>query len=141
MSRLFEVSTRLHYGMVFMAELAASHGTPEPVSLQKLCRESGFMSEAYLEEVAAAFRAVGLIQGVRGRHGGYRLAKDPQDISVENIVTALEGPVTLVSCQNGSPDACPMERRCASKDLWQHVRSGLSATLRGMTLRDVVSAK
>lgn len=128
MSGFFRVTARDHSGLILMTSLAERFADGDHLSLQNIAAEMQ-LSQGYLEEVAASLKKAGLIQGKQGPSGGYRLAKDPASITLEDIVTALEGPVALVDCQTSSIP-CPVEGKCSSKRVWnvlqQHIRSALT---------------
>ncbi|HLD18014.1 MAG TPA: aminotransferase class V-fold PLP-dependent enzyme [Patescibacteria group bacterium] len=138
MAHLFEINEKLHYGLILLDALARAYPTEENISLQSVSQKTGFISESYLEEVAAKLREGDLVTGARGRTGGYRLTKDPSEITMEQIVTAVDGPIALVECQTASAPPCPVGNHCASKQAWQKIQDTLVRALRGMTLTDLV---
>ncbi|MGH9073557.1 MAG: RrF2 family transcriptional regulator, partial [Acidimicrobiales bacterium] len=74
------ISSRAHYGLRMMTELAKAHGGP-PLSLAEIARRE-FMPLAYLEQLVAPLRRAGVVEGTRGLHGGYRLARQPGTVTV-----------------------------------------------------------
>ncbi len=117
-----------------MRHLAVRHEAKQPLSLEDVAK-SERISQGYLEEVARLLRAAGLVEGRRGAHGGYVLAKNPSDITVANIVTALEGKTWTPECVGA-----PVRRRGSANDaIWRKVQGQVMATLHGMTLADVVA--
>lgn len=131
---MFEVSERAHAGLQLMAALAVKQD--ERVSLKSLAEEIG-ISGAYLEEVAATLRKANLIEGRQGPGGGYRLIHHPEEITLEQISTALEGKVALVECQSSSLH-CPHERTCRTKSIWSRLQRNIQTQLQSITLRDVL---
>ncbi len=124
MNSLFRVSERNHLGLIFMTQLASqSEGTFLSV---KDAAEHMQMPQGYLEEIAGALKAAGLVAGRQGPGGGYKLAKPSTEISTKEIVEALEGPVSLVACQGGH---CPVESKCQSKKLWSFLQKDVLDTL------------
>lgn len=136
MSNLFHVSARDHGALILMTMLAERHASEGFVSLQDVA-ERMRLSQGYLEEIAAALKKAGLITGKQGPGGGYRLAKKPESISLEEILTALAGPVELVDCQS-SDTPCPVASKCSSKNIWKVVQRNLQKTLRETTLAEAV---
>jgi Rrf2 family protein len=133
MSGLFKVSVREHSAMLLMSALGrVGEGY---TSLQEVA-DSLHISQGYLEEIAASLKKAGLIQGRQGPGGGYRLAKPASGISLEEILTATEGPLALVDCQSGIP--CPVESSCSSKTVWRVVQKSLQDTLRNTTLAETL---
>jgi len=95
------------------------------------------LSQGYLEEIAAVLKKSGLIRGKQGPNGGYRLAKRPDMITLEEILIALEGPVELVDCQSSSTP-CPVSSKCASRNVWKIIQQNLQKTLRETTLASTI---
>lgn len=135
MPNLFHVSARDHGALILMTTLAEAHGTDRLVSLQEVA-DSMQLSQGYLEEIAASLKKAGLVSGKQGPGGGYKLEKDPKQISLEDILTALEGPVALVDCQ--SHGGCPVADKCSSKNIWKVVQRNLQKTLKETTLAEAI---
>lgn len=133
MNSLFRVSERNHFGMIFMTQLAAL-AEGEFLSVKDAAKGMG-MAEGYLEEVSGSLKKAGLVAGRQGPGGGYRLAKGAEEISAEDIVVALEGPVVLVSCLESH--GCPVQEKCQSKNLWGFLQKDVLATLRKTKLSDL----
>lgn len=126
MNSLFRVNERQHGGLILMAELAAAYASERALALSAIAERMN-ISPGYLEEVAGKLKEAGLIVGRRGPGGGYRLTRHPDEITVAEIVTAIEGPIALVDCQKGAP--CPVEANCRSKHIWNRLRTNLVDTL------------
>ncbi len=131
MSHLFQVSARDHSAVVFMSALAES-SFDEWVRLEDVAKDM-HLSHGYLEHVAGALKAAGLIVGRPGPRGGYRLARPGSEISLEDILVALDGPVELVECQ-GSASQCPVAGSCSSQNVWSEVQKALRLILQQTTL-------
>ena len=136
MSQLFQVSARDHGALILMTTLAEHFGGETFVSLQEVADRMQ-LSQGYLEEIAAALKKANLIIGKQGPNGGYRLAKKPEAISLEDILTALEGPIALVDC-HGAHTACPVAAKCSSKNVWKVLQQTIQKTLRETTLAEAV---
>ncbi len=133
MNSLLRVSGRNHLGLILMAELALAD---DFLSLQTVADRMK-LSQGYLEEVATALKQAGLIDGRKGPNGGYRLSKPAQAITIEQVLTAIEGPVAMVECQD-SDKHCPVEHLCTSKSLWDFLYKDVVKTLRKTTLAEIV---
>ena len=131
------LSTRGEYGVRAMVALARAYGE-RPVSLNELA-ESESISLSYLEQLFAELRKAGLVSAVRGAYGGYRLAKQPEEITVGDVVRPLE-PVSLTSCTDpgASRDCCTRRPDCATRVFWQSVNARLAEALDSTTLADLV---
>jgi Rrf2 family cysteine metabolism transcriptional repressor len=138
-------STRSEYGVRVMVELARRGGV-EPVALTEIA-EHERLPLAYLEHLVARLRRAGLIESRRGAHGGYLLAREPQRITMAEVVAALEGEIAPVECITSSPDGsvhCSLEldaqHVCTTKVLWTRVRGAIVQTLEQTTLAELIPA-
>ncbi len=132
-----KVSTRAHYGLRAMTELARMHGNGL-LSLAEISRTEG-LPLAYLEQLIGELRRAGLVEGVRGLHGGYRLTRPPSRITVGDVYRVLEGPIAPVECtaENYLPMSCEREPGCFSRGLWERVRDSITSVLDATTLEDM----
>ena len=101
--RDMKLSTRSRYGVRLMTALACANGE-KPILLKDIAA-SEEISEKYLSLIVIPLRAAGLIKSFRGARGGYNLAQDPSEISLRNIIAALEGEICLVHCIK-QPSSC-----------------------------------
>ena len=133
---MLKVPQKVDHGLMLMRHLAANYAAKQPLSLEDVAKKEG-VSQGYLEEVARLLRAAKLVEGRRGIGGGYVLAKDPADITVANVVTALEGKTWTPECIGETP-----KRRPSSNDaIWRRVQGQVMASLHAMTIADVVATK
>jgi Rrf2 family cysteine metabolism transcriptional repressor len=138
-------STKAEYGVRVMVELAR-RGGDQPVALTEIAEHEG-LPLAYLEHLVARLRRADLVSSRRGAHGGYLLSREPAQITMAEVVEALEGQIAPIECFSTVPDGsihCVMasdpERVCTSKMLWSRVREAIVATLEQMTLADLIPA-
>src|SRR5438128_3043812 len=138
-------STKAEYGVRAMVELAR-HGGEEPVPLAEIAARDG-LPLAYLEHLVARLRKAGLVDSRRGSRGGYLLARSPLQITMAEIVEALEGSIAPIECISETADGaivCSRESDpghvCPTKLLWTRVRFAIVRTLQEMTLADLVLA-
>jgi Rrf2 family protein len=117
-----------------MLELAINSSKGQ-VFLKDIAREEA-ISVKYLSLIIIPLKAAGLVNSMRGAHGGYTLAKHPAKISLKEIVEILEGDTCLVDCVK-NPSACPRSNTCASRDLWTIVSDKISQALCSVTLEDL----
>lgn len=131
-----KLSTRGHYGLLAMVELAKHYGKG-PLSLSEIA-QAGDLPLAYLEQLFGGLRQAGLVEGTRGVKGGYRLTRDPGEITVGEVVRVLEGPIGPVECvvEGESADCCSRSTSCATKELWLRVREGILEVLDNTSLAD-----
>jgi len=136
-------STKAEYGVRVMVELARRAGS-EPVPLAEIAAVDG-MPLAYLEHLVARLRKAGLLDSRRGSRGGYLLARPAGEISMADVVEALEGSIAPIECISEAADGsivCARESSrdhvCPTKLLWTRVRMSIISTLRETTLADLV---
>jgi Rrf2 family protein len=136
-------STKTEYGVRVMVELARRSGE-DPVPLAEIA-STGDLPLAYLEHLVARLRKAGLVDSRRGSRGGYLLARSPTEITMAEVVEALEGAIAPIECISQAPDGsivCSRESDpshvCPTKLLWTRVRFAIVRTLQETTLADVV---
>jgi len=129
------ISTRARYGLRLMLDLALKHGKG-PIFLKEVSR-SQEISEKYLGQIIMPLKAAGLVKSYRGAHGGYTLQRDPDKITLREIVTTLEGDLNLVECV-GDPSSCERFAKCVTQQVWCDVARAVSGTLEATTLADLV---
>ena len=130
-----KLSTRARYGLRAMVDLAA-HTDGAPVMMRAIASNQT-LSKRYLDNIFATLRQEGLVLSVRGAAGGYRLARKPEDIRVDEVVEALEGNILLVHCEDEF-GGCDRHGRCAASEVWWEASKALRDSLRGVTLADLV---
>lgn len=130
-----KLSTRGRYGIHAMYDLALNaSGGPQSI---KAIAERESIPEAYLEQLIAVLKRKGLVNSTRGAQGGYMLARQPEEITVGDVLRALEGGLSLVDCID-EEDACGKSCACPSRIVWMKLRDGLNAIVDGITLRDMI---
>lgn len=139
LSRYFRISSRSHHGLLFVAELARQELRPgaAPISIRSVAEQLG-ISEKYLEELVAALRGASIVRGTRGRGGGYRLAKPSAQLTMGEVVRALEGPIVLAACQDPKVQ-CPHAARCTTKHFFGRLKRAIDGELEGMTVHDLLA--
>lgn len=135
------ISTKGRYGLRALFDLAVYQRTKDsrPVSLREISQRQG-ISEAYLEQLFAPLRHHGLIRSVRGAQGGYILARPASEISVADILEALEGPMAPVDCvreDEGEGEVCSQVENCVAHLVWLRLRDSIAQTLKSITLEDM----
>jgi len=128
------ISSRCEYGLRAMVYLAG-RDDERPVPLPEIAAGEGIPAP-FLERILARLRESGLVKATRGVSGGYQLALDPGAIAVGDVVTALEGPLSLVGCV---PDdgGCERAESCASRVVWRRLDSAITGALNSITLEDL----
>ncbi len=136
-------STKAEYGVRVMVELARRAGD-DPVPLAEIAAHDG-LPLAYLEHLVARLRKAGLVDSRRGSRGGYMLARPSSEITMAEVVEALEGSIAPIECISQAADGsivCSRESSpehvCPTKLLWTRVRLSIVNTLRETTLADLL---
>jgi Rrf2 family cysteine metabolism transcriptional repressor len=133
------VSSKAHYGLRMMTEFAKAYGQG-PLSIAEVARVE-HLPVAYLEQLAAQLRRGGLVESTRGVHGGYTLSRPPDQVSVLDVVTVVEGEVAPVECVSHDyvSGSCVREGDCASRGLWVRLKRSIDAVLSQTTLAELVA--
>jgi Rrf2 family protein len=113
------LTTRSSYGIRALISMAAAYGQEKPLSLKDISKEEE-ISCVYLEQIFNKLKRSGLVKSVRGPKGGYLLSKDPSELTVLEVVTALEDSYAGDRCLCGK-ELCEKASRCASKEVWEEV--------------------
>jgi Rrf2 family protein len=130
-----KLSTRGRYGVRLMLELALHYGEG-PILLKDIAGRQG-ISEKYLWQLINPLKTTGLVNSLRGAHGGYVLGKPPEAISLKAILQILEGPLCLVDCVD-NPALCERSLSCISRDIWGEASKNMQQTLEDTTLAAMV---
>ncbi|MGH2466338.1 MAG: RrF2 family transcriptional regulator [Candidatus Limnocylindrales bacterium] len=131
-------STRGEYGVRLMVELARHHGAG-PVSLAEIAQHEE-LPRPYLEQLVVSLRGAGLVLSTRGAHGGYALAREPDQIRMGEVIRALEGPLAPMVCASEDPThaaLCGRSVFCTVNLLWVKVRAAVAEALDSVLLSDL----
>ncbi len=132
------ISTRSRYGTRLMIYLAEKYDKGN-VLLKDVAKKE-CISEKYLSQIVIPLRMVGLISGSRGANGGYTLTRPPSDITIKEIVEALEGDLYLIDCTMDEK-TCDRSNVCASKEIWTDLSLKIIEFLNNINLEDLVKVK
>ena len=132
------ISTRGRYALRIMLELAQYDQSPY-MSLPLIAEKQG-ISEKYLESIVSLLVKGGLVEGVRGKGGGYRLRRPLQDYSAGEILRLTEGSLAPVSCLEGEENACPRAGQCHTLPMWTKLEGLINSYLDSVTLADLLDA-
>jgi len=130
-----KLSTKGRYGVRLMFDLALHHGSGT-VSLKDVAGRQG-ISEKYLWHLIPPLKNAGLINSTRGSHGGYVLARHPAEITLREILTVLEGPMSLVECID-KPSLCERADTCVAREIWTEVADKMLQSLESFTLEGMM---
>ena len=128
------LTTKGRFAVTAMLDLAL-HGADGPVTLAGIS-ERQKISLSYLEQLFGKLRRRELVESVRGPGGGYHLARDAAQITVADIIRAVDEPIDSTQC--GGRENCHDHQRCMTHELWEELNSTVSGFLSGIRLSDLV---
>lgn len=128
------LTTKGRFAVTAMLDIAL-YEAEKPVTLAGISERQS-ISLSYLEQLFSRLRKQGLVSSVRGPGGGYRIAKPHQDISVSDIITAVDEQVDATQC--GGHENCREDGRCMTHDLWASLNDKILEYLSGVSLAELV---
>ena len=132
-----KLSTKGRYGLRAMIDLAR-YSEDEPVSISSIAARQD-ISERYLEQLVGLLKKAGLVRSIRGATGGYVLARNVREISVGDVLRALEGSLEPVKCAAFySEEGCMAAEGCVTKYVWQKINDSINETVDRMMLDELV---
>ncbi|KAF1682601.1 Rrf2 family transcriptional regulator [Veillonella sp. R32] len=134
-----KISTKGRYALRVLVDLA-ENGKKKNVSIREIA-ERQRISDKYLEGIVARLSAAGYVKSVRGKYGGYRLAKEPKEYTVYDILRAAEDSIALVACLEDEVNQCPRSKTCMTLPLWEHMQAQFKEYMEKLTLQDVLDKK
>ena len=130
-----KISTKGRYAVRVLADLAR-HNDGEYVALKTIAERQG-ISEKYLEAIISVFSKEGFVKGQRGKGGGYKLAVDPEAITIKDVLTRVEGSLAPVACLEEGADPCPKADDCKTLPMWKEYYRITEDFFDGITVADV----
>lgn len=136
-----ELNTRGRYAVMAMTDLA-KHAGEGAVALSAIA-ERQQLSAAYLEQIFSQLRRAGLVASLRGRSGGYRLARPAAEISIAEVMIAVQEETRMTRCLDvtGDVGGCLGQSKCLTHELWHALGDQIRSFLGGISLQDVVDRK
>lgn len=132
-----KLSTKGRYGLRALVDLAR-YSEEEPVSISSISARED-ISEGYLEQLMALLKKAGLVKSIRGAAGGYVLARPAGQISVGDVLRALEGKLEPAECAAYHPDeGCQAADSCVTKYVWKKINDSINDTVNGIMLDALV---
>jgi len=132
------ISKRTDYATRAVLALAIGEGEG-PIKLGELARRTA-VPTSVLEQVMPTMRSAGIVRSERGAHGGYRLNKPPEEITLERVVRLFQGQLAPIGCATRShPEPCPMSVDCSLRFVWEEVRDAIIAALARTTFADLAA--
>ncbi|MEY8353610.1 Rrf2 family transcriptional regulator [Lachnospiraceae bacterium 54-53] len=131
-----KISTKGRYAIRLMIDLA-EHNNGEYITLMDIA-ERQEISEKYLESIVSILSKNSLLISLRGKGGGYKLAKDPEDYTVGSILRLTEGSLAPVSCLEGERNNCGRASHCQTLEMWEGLNKLINDYFDGITIADLV---
>lgn len=133
------ISTKGRYALRVMVDLA-EHGEAGYIPLKEVAARQE-ISEKYAEIITKCLVVGGLVEGVRGKGGGYRLTRTPDRYTVGSILRLTEGSLAPVACLSESAAVCPRSADCRTLPMWRKLDRMIGEFLDGVTLADLMQAE
>ena len=130
------ISTKGRYALRVMIDLA-EHRSEEFISLREIAIRQE-ISEKYLESIIRMLVKAKVVESLRGKGGGYRLKKAPEDYTADSILSLTEESLAPVACLEENADACPRAARCKTLSLWRGLDQAIHTYLKSVTIADLM---
>lgn len=131
------VSTKGRYALRVMIDLA-EHQTDDYIPLKEIAARQD-ISEKYLESIIKSLVKSNMLVGLRGKGGGYRLTRSPEQYTVGEVLRLTEGSLAPVACLEAGADSCPRMPDCRTVSLWRGLDDVVNNYLDGITVADLVA--
>ena len=132
---MMRISTKGRYALRIMIDLAHQK-SGEPVSLRSVAERQDITLK-YMEGIMTHLLRSGLVVSIRGKAGGYYLAKPANEYTVYEILKAAEGDLSTVHCLSTPQNFCPMHEECSTLPLWKGLQDVIKSYLENFTLEDM----
>jgi len=131
-----KLSTKGKYGVRALFEIARNYGKG-PLAIKEIAGRQQ-ISLSYLEQILHRLGKAGIIESVRGPHGGYELARKPADLTIGDVVRALEGPIALSHCLEPGVTGCYQADDCVARMVWSRVGEKIEEALDSITFEQLL---
>lgn len=131
-----KISTRGRYAIRVMLDLA-TNDTGEYIPLTDIAKRQN-ISEKYLEAIVSTLVKSGNLKALRGKNGGYRLVKKPEEYTIRSILIVTEGNFAAVACLEGDVNDCPRYHQCETIKMWEGLTKLINDYFENITLADLL---
>lgn len=114
----------------------AQNETEKPRMISDICKTQS-LSPKYVSRLIVELRKAGMIYSVRGAGGGYKLKKEPKNITLLEIIETMEGPMSIVSCVM-CPNKCKRSKECIAREVWGELNEKIKQSFEVLTLQDIL---
>ena len=133
------VTSKGRYALRVMLDLA-QHREEGYISLKTIAERQGY-SMKYLEMIVGSLKRAGLVASTRGKEGGYRLVRDPEDYTIGEILRCIEDNLAPVACIKAGDICCEHAGECMTVPMWKELDDITNAYLDGVSLQDLLTGK
>ena len=130
------ITTKGRYALRVMLDLA-EHADASCVPLKEIAERQG-ISKKYLEIIVKDLVKSGLVKGIGGKGGGYRLVREPREYNVGEIIECAEGTLATVACLAQDAEACPRATACKTLPMWKEADELMRSFYRSKKLSDLL---
>jgi FeS assembly SUF system regulator len=123
------------YAIVLLTRFAA--GGPDVVHAARDLAAETHIPFPTVGKLLKALVHAGFLRSHRGAHGGYSLARSPDEITVAQVITAFEGPIAVTECLGEPAGTCEIETNCPLRSPWERINAAVRSALDGLTLREL----
>ena len=131
---LMKISTKGRYALRLMLDLALN-SKGDYITIKSIAARQE-ISEKYLEQIISLLHRAGYVKSTRGAQGGYKLAKEPMEYTVGDIIRLTEGSLAPVDCIDSMD--CIRSKECVTKDIWQDLHEAISKVVDNITLENLM---
>ena len=132
---MFKVNKLTDYAVVVLIDIACADGRR---SAHQVSDHTGIPLPT-VAKLMKSLNKAGLVASQRGATGGYELGRQPRDISVADVIEAVEGPIALTACADTSDESCSMQSSCLVQGKWNRVNTAVRAALSDVTLDEMIA--
>lgn len=132
-----KISTRGRYAIRVMLDLA-EHNMGEYIPLADIAKRQG-ISEKYLEAIVSSLVKAGFLIALRGKKGGYKLSKSPEQYTIRDILRITEGAFAPVACLETEENSCERAAVCKTLKMWENLQKLVNDYFESITLQDLLS--
>ena len=132
-----KISTKGRYALRLLVDLA-QHDDNGFITLKDIAARQN-ISKKYLEQIVPILNKAGMVQSNRGFQGGYKLAKNPSEICVYDVLSNTEGNLSCVTCLESDMNQCSRKENCTTLFVWEGLNQVIQNYLKGITLQDILN--
>lgn len=132
-----KISTKGRYALRLMLDLAVNNNNTY-IPLKDISKRQG-ISDKYLEQIITQLSKAGLVKSFRGAQGGYMLSDIPENYTVGDILTVMEGSFAPVHCVECQDSQCDRKSQCVSSEVWAEIKDAVENVVYNITLKDLMN--